>query len=826
MTQHDVFLSYNSDDIAAVTQIANRLRARAIEPWFDEWHVAAGQPSQAALEQALKEARAAVVFIGQSGLGKWQESEIRVAIARRANDSSYLVVPVLLPGAEMSTVPPFLALGNWIEFQSAIDEVQPLEKLVAGINGKPPGPPIASAAAALAVTSARKPSPRATSDSHTQPRAESRTESRGYELTVHFERSEDAVDTRYYLPGSDAIASATRAWNTFKAQLESIATALDTQPEAALQNLIHQHVGEWGAFLFDLLFGSEKQWEDVLRILFNQPLPAPRPNPPWAPVRLRIVAADEPLLLGLPWRLAAWRNTRLVDRGWEFSTGSASDPRENLVTPAPASVLIVAPRTSADGTAADPTHVQAIVDVLKKVWPSRRELPEYLRIVRTRNELDNALRGMQPHLVYVYGHGAGTAERPGLLLDGPDGPDLLPLAQFAASIRKSSQRPAVICLNISGLATRVLAPLAGLVPLLLWRRLSGGEADAIGVASAWLHSWLKDGDDPLTALHQASSERPLVEAIAFAAHCDYRLANTETQAASAAQHVPLLTLDRDEQKAMAAKLFREFVRSDSLRVMALVAYAAPGNMLGALPNQLQHYLELAEGFDYAESSWRRLSFPVARGENRDATLRSEELRRNLEQELTWQLQSDGSEAVRHLLRRHAPNVKGTAKRGVLWLNWGLFGYGTDCQPPLTLPQLSDWLRFSSEFLAAACPDDLRIVSFLSIEVEASKHARLATALQKELWQPWCASPRFRIDHLPALGHVDEGHLFKYLGDERSGCPTLLRQEVAQRLIAATAGDFGQVVALIDLAQKGSWYDLLGKLRREQGAEQPVDDDPL
>jgi hypothetical protein len=213
-----------------------------------------------------------------------------------------------------------------------------------------------------------------------------------------------------------------------------------------------------------------------------------RPNPPWAPVRLRIVATNDALLLGLPWRLTAWRNTRLVDRDWEFSTGSVIDPRENLVTPAPASVLIVAPRTGADGAASDPTHVQAIVDVLKKVWPSRRELPkeqppEYLRIVRTRNEMDNALRGMQPHLVYVHGHGAGTAERPGLLLDGADGPELLPLAQLAASVRKSSRRPAVICLNVSGLATQALAPLAGLVPLLIWRRLPNGEADATGVAS-------------------------------------------------------------------------------------------------------------------------------------------------------------------------------------------------------------------------------------------------------------------------------------------------------------------------------------------------------
>jgi hypothetical protein len=734
MTQHAVFLSYNSVDEAAVTEIAHRLRARAIEPWLAEWHAAAGQPSQAALERALRETRAGVVFIGQSGLGKWQELEIGVAIARRVDDPRYPVVPVLLPGAEKNTVSRFLALSTWIEFHSTLDEVQPFEKLVAGINGKAPGPPTASAIAASGVTPDRRPPPRATNDSHTQPRAESRTESRVYELTVHFERSENTLVTRYYLPGSDAIASASRPWSAFKDSLGPIAKSLDTQPAAALPDLINRHAGEWGAFLFDLLFGSEMQWEVVLRTLFNQPLPAVRPNPPWAPVRLRIVATNDALLLGLPWRLTAWRNTRLVDRDWEFSTGSVIDPRENLVTPAPASVLIVAPRTGADGAASDPTHVQAIVDVLKKVWPSRRELPkeqppEYLRIVRTRNEMDNALRGMQPHLVYVHGHGAGTAERPGLLLDGADGPELLPLAQLAASVRKSSRRPAVICLNVNGLATQALAPLAGLVPLLIWRRLPNGEADATGVASAWLHSWLKDGDDPLTALHQASSERPLGEAVVFAAHGDYRLWNTETHAAAAVQGVPLLTLDRDEAKAMAAKHLREFVRSDKLRVMALVAHAAPGNMLRALPDQLQHYLEL-EAFEFAESNWLRLSFPVARGEDPDAASRSEELRRNLEQELTLQLQSDGSEAVRHLLRRHAPNVKGTAKRGVLWLNWGLFGHGTDCQLPLTLPQLSDWLRFSSEFLAANCPDDLRIVSFLSIELEASKHAKLAMALQK------------------------------------------------------------------------------------------------
>jgi hypothetical protein len=59
MTQHAVFLSYNSVDEAAVTEIAHRLRARAIEPWLRRVaRRGRGQPWQAALERALREARA------------------------------------------------------------------------------------------------------------------------------------------------------------------------------------------------------------------------------------------------------------------------------------------------------------------------------------------------------------------------------------------------------------------------------------------------------------------------------------------------------------------------------------------------------------------------------------------------------------------------------------------------------------------------------------------------------------------------------------------------------------------------------------------------
>ena len=116
-----------------------------IEPWLDSWRLIPGEKWQPALEKALTEARASVVFVGPSGMGPWQDEEMRVAIDRRVGDPAYRVVPVLLPGAQRgkrSAVPPFLANVTWVEFQRSLDEERPFRRLIAGIEGKLPGEPI------------------------------------------------------------------------------------------------------------------------------------------------------------------------------------------------------------------------------------------------------------------------------------------------------------------------------------------------------------------------------------------------------------------------------------------------------------------------------------------------------------------------------------------------------------------------------------------------------------------------------------------------------------------------------------------------------------
>ena len=72
----DVFLCHSSVDKAAVKAIAQRLKARGILPWLDEWELPPGQPWQPLLERQITNIKSAAVFVGAGGVGPWQEQEL------------------------------------------------------------------------------------------------------------------------------------------------------------------------------------------------------------------------------------------------------------------------------------------------------------------------------------------------------------------------------------------------------------------------------------------------------------------------------------------------------------------------------------------------------------------------------------------------------------------------------------------------------------------------------------------------------------------------------------------------------------------------------
>ena len=86
-TQYDVFLSHNSADKPAVETLARRLVEAGLTPWLDTWNLVPGEPWQEAIEEALEESETVAVFLGPSGIGFWENKEMRFVKFAHSRDS-------------------------------------------------------------------------------------------------------------------------------------------------------------------------------------------------------------------------------------------------------------------------------------------------------------------------------------------------------------------------------------------------------------------------------------------------------------------------------------------------------------------------------------------------------------------------------------------------------------------------------------------------------------------------------------------------------------------------------------------------------------------
>jgi hypothetical protein len=133
----DVFLCHNAADKSAVRAIAERLKEKKFQPWFDEWELRPGMPWQPALEAAIQDIGAAAVFVGESGIGPWQHQELR-AFMNEFVRRGCPVIPVLLADAPAKpALPIFLNQMTWVDFRTS--EPDPFQRLIWGITGRRPG---------------------------------------------------------------------------------------------------------------------------------------------------------------------------------------------------------------------------------------------------------------------------------------------------------------------------------------------------------------------------------------------------------------------------------------------------------------------------------------------------------------------------------------------------------------------------------------------------------------------------------------------------------------------------------------------------------------
>jgi hypothetical protein len=112
----DVFVCYNSADREAVRAICSSLIDHDITPWLDEWDLHPGDVWTDELDNQILKCKAAAVFLGVGGFGKWQRPEC-AALLSQFSKRGIRIVPVLLPGSsERMELPAFLDIHHVADF--------------------------------------------------------------------------------------------------------------------------------------------------------------------------------------------------------------------------------------------------------------------------------------------------------------------------------------------------------------------------------------------------------------------------------------------------------------------------------------------------------------------------------------------------------------------------------------------------------------------------------------------------------------------------------------------------------------------------------------
>jgi hypothetical protein len=131
----DVFLCHNSVDKPAVREIALKLVKVGLKPWLDDDQIRPGTTWQAVLGQQIEAIKAAAVFLGDGGLGPWQDQEMQ-SFLNRFVTRKCAVIPVILSSTKGTPELPWpLANLHCVDFRT---DSQPLQRLIWGITGQKP----------------------------------------------------------------------------------------------------------------------------------------------------------------------------------------------------------------------------------------------------------------------------------------------------------------------------------------------------------------------------------------------------------------------------------------------------------------------------------------------------------------------------------------------------------------------------------------------------------------------------------------------------------------------------------------------------------------
>lgn len=137
-----VFLSHNSKDKQLVKEIAERLELDfGVAHFLDAFAIPSGEAFRPWIERTLQESSGCAIFLGANGWGPTHLREAEQALARKAVDPTFHLIPVVLPGIRPNDMS---ALGdgslfreiNWADLRGGLDDQDGFDKLYSALTGQ------------------------------------------------------------------------------------------------------------------------------------------------------------------------------------------------------------------------------------------------------------------------------------------------------------------------------------------------------------------------------------------------------------------------------------------------------------------------------------------------------------------------------------------------------------------------------------------------------------------------------------------------------------------------------------------------------------------
>ena len=124
----DVFLCHNSEDKPAVREIARKLVGEGIKPWLDVEQIRPGTKWQTALGEQIKSIKSAAVFVGNRGIGPWQDEEIQGFLGEFVDRTCPVIPAILASATTVADLPWPLKNRHCVDFR--VRDPDPLKQLL------------------------------------------------------------------------------------------------------------------------------------------------------------------------------------------------------------------------------------------------------------------------------------------------------------------------------------------------------------------------------------------------------------------------------------------------------------------------------------------------------------------------------------------------------------------------------------------------------------------------------------------------------------------------------------------------------------------------